>query len=196
MRHHSLPQTSTPEQLAEWIQLNKVDTFNHEEKIQLTEEEIQNFEHQSALASRQIMKLTDVEKYFKELIKKGTPYSMEKEAHEPINVTIPPTKGKDALTANMEFANKQLELGYKLDITHLYLVPNPEESMMVMVDIEGVEWPGYSREMTKDEINQHKPLLRGSAAVKQTDAPLYMDEIGVIAHPKNKKERFTGDPDL
>ncbi len=177
MRHHSLPQASTPEQLAEWIQLNKVDTYDHTEKIPFTEEEIQAFEHQSSLASRSIDKLTAVEKYFKELIKKGTHFNQEREVYEPANVTIPPTKGKDALTANREFADKQVELGYKLDITNLYLIPNPEEGTMVMVDIEGNEWPDYSRNMTNDEISQFKPLLQGSNGTAKTKKKPAQDDF-------------------
>lgn len=166
MRHHSLPQTSTPEGLAEWIQLNKVDQHNHVEEIPLTEEEIQQFEHQSSIASRSIDKLQNVEKFFKETLKNGTPYNRDSDKNEPVNVTIPPTKGLTVLKANREHADKRLELGYKEDITNLYLVPNPEESTMVMVDIEGNEWAQYSRNMTKDEINQFKPLLKGSGSLK------------------------------
>lgn len=187
MRHHSLPKASTPEQLAEWIQINKVDTHNHTEKIPLTEEEIQELEHKSSLASRAIVKLTDVEKYFKEMIKKGTPFNEDTHEYRPINVTIPPTKGMDALKANREFADRQLELGYKEDITHLYLIPNPEESMMVMVDIEGNEWEEYSRQMTTDEINQFKPLLGGIAGRPRKE-DVYLDEVGKVAQPKRNKK--------
>jgi hypothetical protein len=44
----------------------------------------------------------------------------------------------------------------------LYLIPYPEKSRMIMVNIVGVEWPDYSRDMTADEIQQFKPLLRAS----------------------------------
>lgn len=209
MRHESLPQTLSPEKLAEWIQINKVDTFNHTEEIPFTEEEIQELEHKSSLASRAIDKLTGVEKYFKELIKKGTPFNEDRGEYQPISVTIPPTKGVDALKANREFADKQIELGYKEDITHLYLVPNPEVSEMLMVDIEGQEWPEYSRNMTNDEINQFKPLLRGSTAGLKYDGvyqngtmnftveeEFYKEPVKTTrSNKKAQKEDFT-DPDL
>lgn len=31
---------------------------------------------------------------------------------------------------------------------------------MVALDIEGFEWPEFTKDMTTDQINQHKPMLR------------------------------------
>lgn len=164
IKHPCVPQTLTPEALADWIQTQKVDTRNHVEEIPLTEEEIVELEHTSSLASRSIDKLNGVKKYFDELLKKGTSYDRVTESYKPATVTIPPTKGLDALKANREHADKQIELGHKEEITALYMIPYPEHSKMIMVNIVGVEWPEYSRDMTGDEINQYKPLLRASKA--------------------------------
>jgi hypothetical protein len=160
IKHPCVPQTMTPENLAQWITTQKVDNRKHVEEIPLTEEEIATFEHDSSLASRSIDTLKEVEKHFKNLLKKGTPYDRATELHKPATVTIPPTKGQDALTANREYADAQIKSGVKQDITDLYLIPYPETSRMIMVNIVGVEWPDYSRDMTPDELNQYKPLLK------------------------------------
>jgi len=172
MLHECLPQTYTKERLAEWITSNKVDTATHSEDFPLTEDEIKEFEHASSIASRAIDRLKAIEKYFKETLKKGTPFNFDKGDHDPVTVTIPPTKGLDVLNANREFADKSIERGVRTETTIIYLIPHPEESKIVGVDIEGNEWPKFSRYMTNDEINQHKPLLKqpdkkGKSAAKE-----------------------------
>lgn len=165
MLHSCLPQTYTKERLAEWIANNKIDTATHSEDFPLTEEEIKNFEHASSLASRAIDRLKSIEKYFKETLKKGTPWNIDKDDHDPVSVTIPPTKGLDVLTANREFADRSIERGVRTETTIIYMIPYPEQSMMIGVGIEGEEWPKFSRYMTNDEMNQHKPLLKDTKKI-------------------------------
>lgn len=162
IKHACVPATMTPEALGDWIMTQKVDQQNHVEKIPLTEDEITQFEHDSSLASRAIDKLMEVKKYFDNSLKKGTPYDKATESHKPLSITIPPTRGLDALKSNREHADAQIVKGCKEEITELYLIPFPEKSRMIMVNIVGVEWPDYSRDMTADEIQQYKPLLRVS----------------------------------
>jgi hypothetical protein len=159
MIHHSLPQAKTPENLADWIKLNKVDSFNHTEEIPLSNNEIADYEHQSSLASRALDKLQDLLDMIKETIKKGTPYNIGKEDYDPVSFTVPPTKGSDGIKSNREFADKQIEKGYREEVTTIYMIPNPEDGQIVAVDIVGEEWKKYSRLMTADEKNQYKPLL-------------------------------------
>jgi hypothetical protein len=168
MRHEICPSTMTIESLADWIRSNKVDVFNHEEKINLTEDEINEFQKSSSLASRAIDKLKGTMKYIQETIKNGTPFDNGTMDHRPVSVTIPPTKGLKALEANRKFADEQLENGYKMDITTLYLLPWPEFKKMVAVDIEGNEWTKYSRDMSLDEYRQHgRPILEATEEVKE-----------------------------
>lgn len=179
IKHPCVPQTMTPEALADWIQTQKVDVTNHVEQIPLTEEEIIKFEHDSSLASRAIDRLMEVKKHFDYLLKKGTPYDKAIEQHKPSTVTIPPSKGLDALKANREYADQQITNGYKEEITALYLIPYPEQSRMIMVNITGIEWPEYSRDMTADEINQYKPLLK-------VNRPETVQDTAVIKESKKK----------
>lgn len=174
-RHECLPSTKTVEALAEWIDTQKVDMMLHTDKVDLTAEEIADFEHQSSLASRAMDVLLETKKTFEVFLKKGTPYDKGTDMHKPQNVTIPPTKGLDALKANREFADKQLRNGYKEVQTKLYLIPWPEKSRMVMVDIVGQEWPDYSRDMTLDEVNQYAPLLRNSESKRKEDKKITTD---------------------
>lgn len=207
IKHPCVPQTLTPELLADWIQTQKVDQQNHVEEIPLTEEEIIEFEHTSSLASRAIDKLMEVKKHFDNALKKGTPYDRATEQHRPLTVQIPPSKGLDALKANREFADKQIVEGVKKEITALYMIPYPEQSKMIMVNIVGVEWPEYSRDMTADEINQYKPLLRASKAdtlaanatvtsggdvVEDFDEKSVAEQHDVIAGEKKEKKKTRG----
>lgn len=178
MRHECVPQAMTPEQLADWIKGNKVDINNHIEKINLTEDEKAKLAMESSLASRQINKLEELEKYFKTFIKKGTPWDTnvgENGDHRPLTVTIPPTKGLEKLKSNRLFADGQIEKGYREEITPVYFIPWPEYEKMIAVDIEGQEWSTYSRLMSRDEVRQHgKPVLQASQAVKDV-----LDEAGI-----------------
>lgn len=168
MRHSSLPEFMTIEQLADYIRSNKVDTVNHVEKIPLTEEEIQTLAMESSLASRAIDRLETVKKYFESFLKKGTPWDSNTEDHRPITVTIPATKGVEKLKANRKYADDQIAQGYREDITSVYLLPWPEKERMVAVDINGVEWTTYSRGMSGDEVKQHgRPILKGASGSRQ-----------------------------
>lgn len=193
IKHPCVPVTLTPEALADWIQTQKVDVRNHVEEIPLTEDEIVELEHSSSLASRAMDRLTEVKKYFEAYLKKGTPFDKATEQNKPMTVTIPPTKGMDALKANREYADKQIALGHKQDVTALYLIPYPEHSRMIMVNIVGVEWPEYSRDMSADEINQYKPLLK-RVAESSLAAPVdgeneTLADTATVKEEKKKKTR-------
>jgi hypothetical protein len=91
-------------------------------------------------------------------IKKGTAFDGEK--HLPHDITIPPTKGVDALKSNRQIADDIVERGYNEDVTVIYMVPNPEDSQMVAVTIEGHEVTDYTRAMTQDEDKSYGKLFR------------------------------------
>jgi hypothetical protein len=167
MKHRSLPQTMTPENLAQWIKENAAETFEHTEKIDLEEDVVHELERQSSLASRAIDRLEKLKKSFVDTIKNGTP-----SPDNPVDFTIYPTKGTNVLKANREFADKQLEQGYKEEITSIYMIPYPEDSLMVAVDIQGFEWPEYTKEMTIEQINKHKPILRVDKKKKEDNGQM------------------------
>jgi hypothetical protein len=157
--HPCLPQTLTKELLASWIADNSKNSFSHEEHVKLTELEIQEFEHKSSAASRALDRLKAVEDDFKYHLKKGTP--VLDGVAQPYETVIPPTKGSDQLKANREFADKILEQGYQVVTTPLYTIPYPEESTMVVVTIEGDEWPMYTKPMSKDQKALYGELFTG-----------------------------------
>ena len=161
-KHRSVPQTMTPEMLAQWIKDNAKETVEHVEKVELDEETVHDLEKKSSLASRAIDRLEDIKKTFMDVLKDGTP-----DRDMPYDVTIPPTAGLKILKANRAFADKQLEQGFREDNTTVYMIPYPEDSLMVGVDIEGYEWPQYTRQMTIEEINQNKPMLRKEKPKKE-----------------------------
>jgi DNA-binding transcriptional ArsR family regulator len=201
MRHISLPITMTPEQLADYIRSNRVDTVNHVEKINLTEDEKAKLAMESSLASRAIVRLEALLKEFTNFIKKGTPWDMnvgEDGDHRPWTSTIPPTKGIDKLKANRLFADDQIEKGYREEITPIYFIPWPEHEKMVAVSIEGEEWSVYSRQMSRDEVRQHgKPILSAAQELREglAESGIIIDRVdGNTVHmsvdeKKRKKNR-------
>lgn len=152
MAHLALPQRMTPENLAQWITTNSVEERTHEEKIDLTSDEIQVFEHDSSVASRAIDRLDDLKEKFVTHLKEGT--------QDPIDFTIPPTKGLKVLQENREFADKQIEQGYRTEITELYFIPYPETRKLICVDATGEHWENYDMKMNPPQIQKYaKPLL-------------------------------------
>jgi hypothetical protein len=143
MIHQTLPQTYTPENLAVWIKQNALETKNHVEEIDLTEEEIKDLERRSSAASRALDKLKSQLKSIQEIFKKGI--------DQPYELTIYPTKGTEVLEANRKYADEQIEKGFKEETTVLYAIPWPEKKVVVYVDIEGNAWEEYTRNMTPEE---------------------------------------------
>jgi hypothetical protein len=168
-RHQSLP-SYPKEKLAQWLAENKIDQKVHVRETDLTEEMVHDYAMQSSLASRAIDRLKKVETEFKEFLKNGTPFDQAEEEYQPIDVTIPASKGLKALEANRAFADAILENGYTEEDIIIYMIPWPEVSMVVAVDVEGEEWPEYTRPMTEAEINSYKPLLKEES--EEDDLPL------------------------
>jgi hypothetical protein len=189
--HRSLPQSLTAEKLAEWVTTHQKQVINHITKTPLTPEEVSENEHKSSAASRAIDRLDEVMDLFKLLIKKGTKYDGTTDKHLPESVTIPGTKGKDALTANRQIADSILEKGYNEETTVLYLIPNPDESQMVAVDIEGHEAPKYSRAMTAEEDKMYgKLFVKEGGELRQLGADeVSVDKYNGTAKIKTKKNQ-------
>lgn len=170
MKHPCLPSTMTPENLASWIKDNADEVIDHIEKTPLEEEQTHELQSQSSLASRAMDRLEAIKKEFNDVIKEGTP-----DIEMPYDITIPPTKGMKILKANRAFADRQLENGMKETPVQLYKIPYPEESLMVAVDIEGNEWPDFTKEMTNAEVNKHKPMLKRDKKPKKSQSS-FIDE--------------------
>lgn len=174
--HPALPQTMTPENLAQWITENKADTFEHEEKVDLSPETKSELEHKASLAACKIKELEDCKKEFMEYLKKGTPVDPAKTAEDnngklprlPQEIQIPPTAGLDELNKNLTFFTKQLRNGFTSVSTMIFLIPFPEGKVMIAVDIEGNEWTQYNRDMTEPEkVNYDRPILAEVEAGKK-----------------------------
>lgn len=151
-RHLVLPQKGmTPEELGTWIVNNNIETRIHEEKIDYTPEEIAAFEHNSAAASIAERKLVDLFNSFKEPLNDG--------CEEEIKFTIEPTKGIKVLKANREYADKQIELGYRMESTTLYGIPYPVSKKIIFVDIQGAHWEQYDYRMNPFQIDKYTSPL-------------------------------------
>lgn len=156
--HRSCPQTLTKENLAKWITENQKQVISHIDKAPLSPEEVADYEHKSSMASRAIDRLDEVKENFMHYYKKGTDFDGTN--YIPKDVQIPGTKGVDALKKNREFADEILEKGYTETTTEVYLIPNPDDSQMVAITIEGYECPDYTRSMSEDEDALYGKLFK------------------------------------
>lgn len=179
--HPALPQTMTPENLADWITKNSIETREHLDRIPLTKEKILELEHKSSTASRAIDELKDVEKTFKTYLKKGTDVDFETEVPKgqepkrlPVTVTIPPTRGLDELNKRRQWADMQLRTGYSVEPKNVYHIPYSETEQIIGVDVEGNEMEEYTRDMTETEATQYTLPIADAAA-------------GVTKKPKKEK---------
>ena len=152
--HIALPQTMTVENLAAWIETNNIEKKMHEERFDLTETEIAAYEHDSSVASRAIDKLQSQLEHFKGLLKDGIT--------ESASVLIEPTVGLKILQANREFADQQIELGYRTENTELYGIPYGETKKILFFDIEGQHFEQYDYKMNPFQVEKYsKPLFEG-----------------------------------
>lgn len=168
-KHPGLPSTLTPENLADWIKTNAIEVIEHVEKTELDEDQVHELEKKSSLASRALDRLDAIKNDFMETLKEGTP-----DEETPMDFTIPPTRGTKIIKANRAFADKQLEQGFQEENIPLYIIPYPEESQMVAFDITGNEWPEFTKDMTSEQINQHKPMLKKEK--KQKNQTSFLDQ--------------------
>lgn len=175
MIHRALPQTMTPENLAEWIKKNCIDKKIHEERIPLDEPQIADLEHRSSVASRQIDKLERQLKEITDQFKNGTT--------EPIHITIPFTKGLKTLTANREFADGCIEKGFTEENTTLYGIPFPEREVILFCDIEGQEYETYQENMTSEQIKMHGNLFKEEESLQEE----------ISKSQKEKKKKSVGE---
>jgi len=143
----------TKENLAKWLTENAIEQKTHEEHVDYTEAEIAEFEHQSSLASRAIDRLNDIAEKFNKALKEGIV--------EPQDFTIPETKGLKVLKANREFADGQIELGYRVVPTQLYGIPYAATSKIVFFDIESAHWEQYDYKMNPFQEEKYgTPLFK------------------------------------
>lgn len=180
-KHPSIPSTLTPESLGQWITENSTETVVHVEKTELDEEAKAELQAKSSLASQAMDRLEELKKQFNDYIKEGTPgVDDDGVPNTPVDITIPPTKGMKALKANRKFADQQIMNGFTEESINLYMIPYPEESKMVALDIEGNEWPAFTRDMTDDQVNKHKPMLRKEKKQKKDDSFMSSAEEGEL----------------
>lgn len=161
MTHPALPQKMTKEKLAQWITDNQVERRTHDKEVQLTQDQIHEYEAKVAHVTAAIYNLINIEKAFRAVIKFGT--GMKDEVRQPQDFTIPPTKGTKELEANRQHYSKILEDGYVLDITNLYGIPYPEEKTILFFDIEGNEFDQYNTPMSDEQESAYGKLFDGGS---------------------------------
>jgi hypothetical protein len=164
--HPALPSTMTKENLAIWITENRIEEVNHVAEKELLPEDVKEYEHKSSMASRTMDDLEKLKKDFIDTIVNGT--------EEPVDFTIPPTKGLKLLKKNRQFADQCIKDGRSKQDIKLYALPDPEQNTIVHVDIEGTHYPQLDRDMNENELARYeRPLLK---AVKDAENETSVEE--------------------
>lgn len=154
MIHPILPQTKTTNELGAWIAENALsgEKKRHEEKVPYTPQEIAAFEHDAAVACREIDRLEAITETVKVKLKEGI--------MSEVIINLPVTTGLKVLEANRKAACDKIERGYRIDFTDLYAFPWPEKSKITFVDVKGNHWEQYDHVMNPiQEQHYSKPLL-------------------------------------
>lgn len=190
--HPALPQTLTPENLAVWITENAIDSFTDKRPKPLTDEDVQEYEHKSSVASRELDKLKAIEDEFKGYIKDGSPTGDDGEPL-PVTITIPATIGRKTLTEQREQADKILLDGQIVETQQLYTIPWPEGKKMVVFTIEGDEMEHLTKDMTQEQLEKHGNLFvqeaGGDMEYPVQDGPKEEDVVMPVVEEKPKKKK-------
>ena len=167
MPSEHLPQTMTPENLANWIKENSLTELMHHDVHDYTEEEIEKFEHNATTYGISIKKLEQQKKDINNLIKKGT---------GKIDITLEETEGIDSLKKKRDALLDNVDRGFREDVTTLYQIPVPEEEQMMFFDIEGNLFEEHTKDMTSKEKEQYVGLFSQDAQSKEADVDEETDQ--------------------
>lgn len=165
-RHQALPSHLDETGLSEWIRLNHVEKFVDERKRFFSEEEKNDFEHESALSGREIKRLTDMKKLISTLMLKGN--------DEERTFTIPVTLGTKVLDRNRNQNYDLIERGYETEDVEIYMIPDTHAETMEFFTIDGEVIPERSRPMSARE----KHLYMGMFASQKGSSTMSIAQHG------------------
>lgn len=165
-RHQALPQHLSAAELPEWIRLNHVERFTDERKRFFTEEEKNDFEHESALSGREKKKLDDMKKLISSLMLKGN--------SEERTFVIPETLGTKVLDRNRNQNYDLIEKGYEVEEVELFSIPDTHGETMEFFTLEGENVAERSRELTARERHLYLGVFAG---VKKSTLSVHNDEL-------------------
>lgn len=157
-RHPALPQFMSAADLPDWIRLNHIEQFTDQRKRMFTEEEKNDFEHESALSGREIKRLTDMKKLIGQLLLKGN--------DEPQTFTIPATLGTKVLERNRNQNYDLIERGYETEDVTIYAIPSATTKTMEFFTAQGEHVAERSRDMTQRELHLYGGIFAAQPAQK------------------------------
>lgn len=143
-KHSALPKFTTPEALGQWLDENAAETFLHETKIYLDEDEKDDLRKKIASQGIEINQLNRLKKQLSESLEKGS---------QGYNVDMPETLGLKMIKKGRTNLEELLERGYNTETVRIYGVPDHESETMEFFDIEGNHFPDRSRTLSQREIN-------------------------------------------
>lgn len=152
LRHKSLPQHLTIEELQQWIQKAAVQRFRDTTKRYYTDEEIQEFEHESAQNGLQIVKLKAILDQVREAVTKGI--------QEPLTIVIPENLGTKLYD---EFRGQNYGMilqGYEEIDVDVFAIVNQLEETMEFFTLDGQIIEERTRPLSAKEKKEYLTVKR------------------------------------
>lgn len=146
-RHASLPVHLTVEELQQWIRRASVEKFKDTTKRYFTNEEVQEFEHESSKNGRSINRLMGILAKATGAIKKGTT--------EELTIVIPATVGTDLFDKFRHQNDDLIEAGYEEVECEVFGIVNTRTAEMEYFALDGQIIPERTRGLSAKEKQQY-----------------------------------------
>jgi len=146
-RHPTLPQNLSETELSAWIKRVKVEQFTESQKKYFTPEEIQEFEHESAINGRWIDRLKSLVKEASEAATNGN--------DEDVVIVIPACSGTKFYDKTRSQNYELIERGYEEIETEVFGIVNRDNGVMEYFTITGVNIEERTRPLSAKEKQQY-----------------------------------------
>lgn len=147
VRHPALPHALNDNELADWLRLNAVQKFTDKKRDHYTDEELQEFEHESSLNGREYNRLAGIKKMVADLCSKGT--------EENVTIVVPKTVGTKMLEIQRRQNDDMVEFGFEETEVEVFAIPFADAETMEFFDVEGSHYADRSRPMSAKERHEY-----------------------------------------
>lgn len=156
-RHPSLPKTLGAGMLENWLKANAKEKFEDEQKIYLTDEEINLKARESSGSGAEIQLLKKLMDKVKNACEKGN--------KEELVIEIPVTQGKAVLDLNRAVIDAEVARGYNTQTRTIFGIPNSTDLTMEFFTTDGTLVPDRTSALSaKEKYDYVGPVMHGERA--------------------------------
>lgn len=164
-RHPSLPATLAAGMLEAWLKANAKDKFNDEQKIYLTEDEINLKARESSGNGAEIQTLKRILAQVDLAVKKGN--------KEELVIEIPVTRGTLMIDLDRLGIDAEVARGYNTIERTIFGIPNHETIEMDYFTSDGTLVPERTRPLSAKEKHDYIGMFLGSGSRQATGTDNY-----------------------